>query len=84
MYVTVKKNHPAVLQNLFQSKPSRIFTRSNSQYIYPAYQLTVCQQSIKYSGPKIWSNLPNAITECKNIKSFSNRAKAHVLNADDL
>ena len=35
---TVKKTHPTVLQNLFQSKSSRILTRSNSHYISPAYR----------------------------------------------
>ena len=57
MYKTVKKSHPIALQSLFQSKPSRISTRSNSLYISPACRLSVCQQSIKFSGPKIWSNL---------------------------
>ena len=83
MYKTVKKSHPIALQNLFQSKPSRISTRSNSLYIFPAYRLTVCQQSIKFSGPKIWSNLPSAIKSCKNLKSFSNKVKEHVLNTTE-
>ena len=83
MYKTVKKSHPIALQNLFQSKPSRISTRSNSLYISPAYRLTVCQQSIKFSGPKIWSNLPSAIKNCKNLKSFSNKVKEHVLNTTE-
>ena len=80
MLRTVKKNHLTVLQNLFQSKSSRISTRSNSHYISPAYRLTVCQQSIKFSGPKIWSNLPNEIKECKSLKSFAIKVKAHFLN----
>ena len=80
MFRTVKKNHLTVLQNLFQSKSSRISTRSNSHYISPAYRLTVCQQSIKFSGPKIWSNLPNEIKECKSLKSFAIKVKAHFLN----
>ena len=48
MCKTVKKSHPIALQNLFQSKPSRISTRSNSLYIYPAYRLTVCQRWARY------------------------------------
>ena len=80
MFRTVKKNHPTVLQNLFQSKSSRISTRSNSHYISPAYRLTVCQQSMKFSGPKIWSNLPNEIKKCKSLKSFAIKVKAHFLN----
>ena len=83
MYKTVKKSHPNALQNLFQTKPSRISTRSNSLFISPAYGLTVCQQSIKFSGPKIWSNSPSAIKNCKNLKSFSNKVKEHVLNTTD-
>ena len=80
MFRTVKENHPTVLQNLFQSKASRISTRSNSHYISTAYRLTVCPQSIKFSGSKIWSNLPNEIKECKSLKSFAIKVKAHFLN----
>ena len=80
MFGTVKKNHPTVLQNLFQSKSSRISTRSNSHYISPAYRLTVCQQSIKFCRPKIGSNLSNKIKECKSLKSFAIKVKALFLN----
>ena len=83
MFKTVKKSHPIALQNLFHSKPSRISTRNSSLYISPAHRLTVSQQSIKFSVPKIWSNLPSAIKNCKNLKSFSNKVKEHVLNTTE-
>ena len=80
MYKTVKKSILVALQNLFESKSSRMFTRSNSVYISPAYRLTSCQQSIKFCGPKIWSKLSNAIKERKSLKSFSDKFKTHFLN----
>ena len=77
MYKTVKKLHPVAILNLFQLKSSLVSTRSNSLYISPSYRLTKCQQSIKFSGPKIWSKLPTAIKEGKSLKSFSDKVKAH-------
>ena len=82
MYKTVKKSNPVTLQNLFQSKFSRMSTKSNSLHISPAYRLTLRQQSINFCGPKLWSKLPNAIKECKSLKSFSDKVKTHFLNID--
>ena len=31
---------------------------------------------------KLWSILPNAIKECKSLKSFSDKVKTHFLNLD--
>ena len=76
MYKTVKKLHQIAILDLFQLKSSLVSTRSNSLYISPAYRLTMCQQSIKFLGPKIWSKLPTAIKECKSLKSFSDKVKA--------
>ena len=82
MYKTVKKSNPVTLQNLFELKSSRMSTRSNCLQISPAYRLTLCQQSIKFCGPKSWSKLPNAIKECQSVKSFSDKVKTHFLNID--
>ena len=71
---------PAALQNLFNIKATRITIRSNSKYIPPSYRATVCQQSIKFSGPKIWNKLPTIIKESKSLQSFARKAKAHLIS----
>ena len=70
----------AALQNLFSTKVTRITTRSNSKYIPPSYRATVCQQSIKFLGPKIWNKLPTIIEESKSLRSFAGKAKAHLIS----
>ena len=82
MYKTVKKLHPVAILNLFQLKSSLVSTRSNSLYISPSYRLTMCQQCIKFSGPKKWSKLPTAIKESRSLKFFSDKVKAHFLSTD--
>ena len=75
MYKTVKKIHPVAILSLFQLKSSLVSTRSNSLYIFPACRLTICQQSIKFLGPKIWSKLPTAIKESKSLNLFQTKLK---------
>ena len=41
---------------------------------------TVCQQSIKFLGPKIWNKLPTIIKESKSLRSFARKAKAHLIS----
>ena len=71
---------PAALQNLFSIKATRIAARSNSKYIPPSYTATVCQQSIKFLGPKIWNKLPSI--ESKSLRSFARKAKAHLISME--
>ena len=34
-------------------------TRSNSQIISNCFRTKVCQQSLKFVGPKLWSKIPS-------------------------
>ena len=57
MYKFQKRCLPIPIQQLFQLKPCQIKTRSDSQIISSCFR-TVCQQSIKFIGPKILNTLP--------------------------
>ena len=80
MYKYSNQCLPAALQNLFSIKATRVTTRSNSKYIPPSYRATVCQQSIKFLGPKIWIKLPTIIKESKSLRTFARKAKAHLIS----
>ena len=64
MYRFQKRTLPTPIQQLFQLKPCQIKTRSDSQHISSCFRTTVCQQSIKSIGPKIWNTLPQEIQNC--------------------
>ena len=66
MYKYSNKCLPAALQNLFSIKATRITTRRSGKYIPPSYRATICQQSIKFLGPK--------------IRPFARKAKAHLIS----
>ena len=57
MYKFQKRTLPIPIRQLFQLKPCQIKTRSDSQIISSCFRTTVCQQSIKFIGPKIWNTL---------------------------
>ena len=80
MYKYSNQCLPAALQNLFSIKATRVTIRSNSKYIPPSYRATVCQQSIKFLGPKIWNKLPTIIEESKSLRTFARKAKAHLIS----
>ena len=61
MYKFQKRTLPIPIQQLFQFKPCQIKTRSDSQIISSCFRTTICQQSIKFIGPKIWNTLPQEI-----------------------
>ena len=52
-----KPTLPIPTQQLFQLKACQIKTRNDSQIISLCFKTTVCQQSIKFIGPKIWNTL---------------------------
>ena len=77
MYKFQKRTLPIPIQQLFQLKPCQIKTRSDSQIISSCFRTTVCQQSIKFIGPKIWNTLPQEIKNCATLVSFKNKLKIY-------
>ena len=79
MYKFQKRTLPIPIQQLFQLKPCQIKTRSDSQIISSCFRTTVCQQSIKFIGPKICNTLPQEIKNCSTLVSFKNKLKIYYL-----
>ena len=66
-----KPTLPILIQQLFQLKPCQIISL--------CFRTTVCQQSIKFIGPKIWNTLPQEIKNCSTLVSFKNKLKIYYL-----
>ena len=79
MYKFQKHTLPIPIQQLFQLKPCQIKTRSDSQIISSCFRTAICQQSIKFIGPKIWNTLPQEIKNCSTLVSFKNKLKIYYL-----
>ena len=79
MYKFQKRTLPIPIQQLFQLKPCQIKTRSDSQIISSCFRTAICQQSIKFIGPKIWNTLPQEIKNCSTLVSFKNKLKIYYL-----
>ena len=79
MYKSFHKQLPSAFNNIFQRKTFTVNTRSNSQIIPISCKNTVTKQSIRYIGPKIWSELPEKIKLCKSLSTFVKKSKLFFL-----
>ena len=71
---------PPALDDMFRSRISSIKTRSNSQLVPVFCRSTVSQQSIRYVGPKVWSEIPIAIRKSRTISAFKKKLKLYFMN----
>ena len=74
-----KLNHnnklPEVFNPLFKfNMVHSISTRNKNAYHYPFYCKSSTQQSIEYSGVKVWNALPNDIKSLQSKSVFSSES----------
>ena len=50
-------------------------TRNHNQLLPSFRRLTTTQQSLSYSGPKIWNSLPDNVKNCKSVNTFKRTLK---------
>ena len=50
-----------------QLRLSQIQSRSATQVIQPTARFTKCEQAVRYTGPKVWNNIPNDIKYTLNV-----------------
>ena len=75
------KNLPFSLSTYCKQPEHRYPTRykSANNYILPCSKTNRSQRSIKFSGPKAWSEVPNHVKEIAFRKPFSKSHKEHIL-----
>ena len=71
---------PSAFDDVFRSKISSIKTRSNSQLVPAFCRSAVSQQSIRYVGPKVWSEISVAIRKSRTISAFKKKLKQCFIN----
>ena len=75
-------NLPFALSS-YCSKPTHSYaTRyaTSGNYVLPCTKTNRGQGSIKYTGPKAWAKVPNALKEVAFRKPFSKKCKEHLLS----
>ena len=76
------KNLPFMLSSYCFPVSHSISTRyaSNMNYRIPLYKTNRGQKSIKYTGPKVWSEIPKEIKLLAYRKPFSKKLKTYLLS----
>jgi len=73
MFKHKTKRLPSIFEYIFQlSIIEKIETRSKTRIIPISCTTTTAKQSIRFLGPKVWSNLPTKIKECTTMKNLLN------------
>jgi len=54
-------------------------TRTADNFQISSNHSNINRNSIKYTGPQVWNNLPPSIKNCKSLASFKNKYKAHLI-----
>ena len=73
---------PECFNNFFQrnSDAHSRRTRQSDNLHPPLFKKTICMQSIKYCGVKLWNDLPQGIKQSKNLAQFKRRLKQYFLD----
>ena len=71
---------------MYKNKENPIFTRNHDHHtrsqnsLYPVFaRLTSTQQSVFYSGPVNWNNIPPTIKNSRSISIFKNHYKSYLM-----
>ena len=66
--------HGAVRGGMYDV-PHHINTRNRDRALPKFHRLNVCQQSISYTGPNIWNNLPSDLRNIESLSLLKNKLK---------
>lgn len=58
-------------------------TRSRLDALPVFQRLSICQRSLKYSGPKCWNSIPQAIKNCTHLNNFKLKYREHLIKQYD-
>ena len=80
MYKLNRNQLPEIFNPLFKFNNivHSISTRNKNAYRYPFYSKSLTQQSVEYSGVKVWNTLPNDIKSLQSKLLFSSKLKHHL------
>lgn len=82
MYQCSQNTLPSPLVSMFQLN-SNIHdhnTRNKDSFHFEKRRTELAMKSLKHTGPKIWSNIPNNIKASKTQRTFINKLKKYYIN----
>ena len=82
MYRSNKNMLPSSFDQYFDEIKHNYQTRSrtNNNLVMPMPRTDIGKQSIKFTGVKIWSDIPLEIKNANSLDNFSKCLKAHIIN----
>ena len=82
MFSLKHKSVPQCFYDLFKlnNEVHSVSTRNSNSFFLPFYSKTLTQQSIQFSGVKVWNSLPKAITNIETLSLFSSKLKSHLMD----
>ena len=82
MYRNSQNALPSTFDQYFSDIDHRYHTRcrSNNTYRLPATHIEIGKQSVKFSGVKVWSDIPNDIRSLTSFNTFSDHLKSFLLH----
>ena len=82
MYKVKHKLSPAYIRNTFK-EPNSNYNLRQADFSIPRYEtVTYGKHSIRYLGPRLWTELPKSIRDVKTLMSF--KGKIRQLNISEL
>jgi hypothetical protein len=73
---------PAIFCDMFtyNIEVHRHYTRSRNQFRVPIMRLTLCQNTLKYKGVKIWNHFIHLLENTPIIHKFKKNVKEYLNN----
>ena len=81
MYMVINKLLPKQLCKLVNSCKINHKYNTRQHIRLPLFKKKICQSSFMYTGPKLWSNLPQILTQMHNGKSVSNKIRHNFISS---
>ena len=81
MYQYKNNNLPNAFDHFFSQNFYK--TRGHNDYRIPKFRLTLSQHCLRYTGVKVWNDIPQDIKNANNVKTFKSHLKNYFLSLYD-
>ena len=83
MYKCKNRLLPRYITDLFPINASihSYQTRSSNDFHFPKIRTSYAKSTLFFTGPKLWSSLPNEIKNSVSLQSFKRKLKKHLINS---
>ena len=68
-------------RHIYNNTPHEYDTRNRDNLIPEFQRLSSSQNSISYTVPTVWNNLPTYVKQCQSLPLFKSQLRRHLINA---